>query len=120
MKLDQLEVRTYKKAECSCFWFRSYLLPCAHVIRVMVVLNQVLQQRFHIDLESTYGSYWLREGGGFRVGDTQQIHMESDPPSSQGNDEEPETQRRVRLDRERLALCEWACNLVLHTSTNRN
>ena len=53
---------------CTCLWSSVHGLACAHMFRVFVVASEWIKQKLLVDLSSAFHSYWLRDGGGWRVG----------------------------------------------------
>ena len=103
---------SYTKASCDCFWYNSFGLPCAHIFRVFAVLAKEVECDVPVDLRRCFHWYWLRQGGGWRLGAPVRSHIQGVQDVDDMGNRNSEQVERIRTDRERLYLwsnghCAW-------------
>ena len=105
VKLEQFETKyedmKYLRPSCTCFWFNSYGLPCVHIVRVCIIVSRDTSENVSLDLERCFHPYWIRRGGGWRIGEYE-ISGENILLSheEEGNEKGHDEHHRIRLERE--------------------
>ena len=95
---------SYTKATCDCFWYNSYGLPCGHIFRVFAVIAKEVQQKVPFDIRRCFHWYWLRQGGGWRLGAPVRSHIHAVANVDDMENRTNEQVDRIREDRERQYL----------------
>ena len=86
-------------SSCTCHWHKSSGLPCAHIVRVLVVIKELTNEKTELELTKSFYPYWLRKKGGW-TGEHASIITESARESAEDPEIESEQAAEIRLDRE--------------------